>query len=174
MTGKDENGTYYTYWAGKVNDDDNVLLGDSNLTLGDYKENVNAFYRNDRKLAAADIKSVKVGTGNSINLITNTQFNENGEPIKGTEETITGFTVTSVKNTGKDTKIQFSDGENNKFDVDAGSRVVATKDEDGKVSTLSINGENYAIGGGETYTAGNGITIESDKIIKFLLTKVKV
>ena len=163
MTGKDENGNYYTYWAGKVNDDDNVLLSDSNLTLGDYKENVNAFYRNDRKLAAADIKSVEVDANNNgINLITNTQFDENGKPIERTEETITGFTVTSVKNTGEDTKIQFSDGENNKFDVDAGSRVVATKDEDGKVSELSINGTKYAIGGGETYTAGDGIAIATD------------
>lgn len=163
MTGKDENGNYYTYWAGKVNDDDNVLLSDSNLTLGDYKENVNAFYRNDKKLAAADIKSVEVDANNNgINLITNTQFDENGKPIERTEETITGFTVTSVKNIGEDTKIQFSDGENNKFDVDAGSRVVATKDEDGKVSELSINGTKYAIGGGETYTAGDGIAIATD------------
>ena len=163
MTGKDENGNYYTYWAGKVNDDDNVLLSDSNLTLGDYKENVNAFYRNDRKLAAADIKSVKVDTDNNrINLITNTQFDENGKPIEGTEGTITGFTVTSVKDTGKDTKIEFSDGEGSSFNVDAGSRVEATKLENNKVSELSINGTKYAIGGGETYTAGNGIAIDDE------------
>ena len=165
MTGKDENGNYYTYWAGKVNDDDNVLLSDSNLTLGDYKENVNAFYRNDKKLAAADIKSVEVDANNNgINLITNTQFDENGRPIERTEGTITGFTVTSVKDTGKDTKIKFSDGDGSSFDVDAGSRVEATKLENNKVSELSINGETYAIGGGETYTAGNGIAIdENDK-----------
>lgn len=162
MTGKDENGNYYSYWAAK-SDDDNVSIGDSDLTLGDYRNNLQTLERNDRKLAAADIKSVKVDTGNNrINLITNTQFNENGEPIEGTEGTITGFSVNSVKNIGEDTKIQFSDGENNKFDVDAGSRVVATKDEDGKVSELSINGTKYAIGGGETYTAGDGIAIATD------------
>jgi hypothetical protein len=161
MTGKDENGNYYSYWAAK-SDDDNVSIGDSDLTLGDYRNNLQTLERNDRKLAAADIKSVKVDTGNNrINLITNTQFDENGEPIEGTEGTITGFSVNSIKNTGEDTKIQFSDGENNKFDVDAGSRVVATKfDENEKVSELSINGETYAIGGGETYTNGNGIAID--------------
>lgn len=162
MTGKDENGNYYSYWAAKSSDD-NVSIGDSDLTLGDYRSNIQTLEHNDRKLAAADIKSVKVGTGNSINLITNTQFDENGEPIEGTEGTITGFTVTSVKDTGKDTKIKFSDGDGSSFDVDAGSRVEATKLENNKVSELSINGETYAIGGGETYTAGNGIAIDDEK-----------
>lgn len=162
MTGKDENGNYYSYWAAKSSDD-NVSIGDSDLTLGDYRSNIQTLERNDRKLAAADIKSVKVDTGNNrINLITNTQFDENGEPIEGTEGTITGFTVTSVKDTGKDTKIKFSDGDGSSFDVDAGSRVEATKLENNKVSELSINGTKYAIGGGETYTAGNGIAIDEN------------
>lgn len=148
MTGKDENGDYYSYWAAKSSDD-NVSIGDSDLTLGDYRSNIQTLERNDRKLAAADIKSVKVGTGNSINLITNTQFDENGEPIEGTEGTITGFTVTSVKNTGEDTKIKFSDGDGNNFDVDAGSRVVGTtKDGSNALTGLSINGQDYTIAAG--------------------------
>ena len=171
MTGKGEDGDYYTFWAGKVDDDDNVLLSDSGLTVGDYRDTVDTFYRNDRKLSAADIKSVKVDENkNSINLITNTQFDENGEPIKGTEATINGFTVKSVNNTGKNTEIEFSDGENNYFCVDAGSRVEGFNgDEFAKpgdtLTALNINGQKYDLGQGKTYTNSDGISISNDNKI---------
>ena len=136
MTGKDENGDYYSYWAAKSSDD-NVSLADSDLTLKDYRNNIATLERNDKKLASADIKSVKVDSSNNrIDLITNVQYDENGNPLKGTEGTIQGFTVTSVKDKEKDTKINFVDSNGNGFTLDAGSRVV------GKVNEAPATTEN--------------------------------
>ena len=184
MTSKDDNGQYYTYWAGKVNDDENVLLSDSNLTLGDYRDQIDTFYRNDRKLAAADIKSVELDSKNkSINLITNTKFDENGNPIEGMEETIQGFTVsktTSQTNGKGNAQIKFSqkDAEGNEtssFVVDAGSIVKAnekTSASDETLTSLSVDGTNYKLSQGKTYTKGSGIIVDNtDNTISVDLAK---
>ena len=165
MTGKDENGDYYSYWAAKSSDD-NVSLADSDLTLKDYRDNIATQERNQKKLAAADIKSVKVdSTNNRIDLITNVQYDENGNPLKGTEGTIQGFTVTSVANKGEDTEIKFADNNDNGFTVNAGSRVVGKTDtgvanEGDTLTSVDINGKNYLLGGGKTYSDGAGIKFE--------------
>ena len=184
MTSKDDNGQYYTYWAGKVNDDENVLLSDSNLTLGDYRDQIDTFYRNDGKLAAADIKSVELDSKNkSINLITNTKFDENGNPIEGTEETIQGFTVsktTSQTNGKGNAQIKFSqkDAEGNEtssFVVDAGSIVKANEEtsaSDETLTSLSVDGTNYKLSQGKTYTKGSGIIVDNtDNTISVDLAK---
>ena len=184
MTSKDDNGQYYTYWAGKVNDDENVLLSDSNLTLGDYRDQIDTFYRNDRKLAAADIKSVELDSKNkSINLITNTKFDENGNPIEGMEETIQGFTVSKTisQTNGKgNAQIKFSqkDAEGNEtssFVVDAGSIVKAnekTSASDETLTSLSVDGTNYKLSQGKTYTKGSGIIVDNtDNTISVDLAK---
>ena len=184
MTSKDDNGQYYTYWAGKVNDDENVLLSDSNLTLGDYRDQIDTFYKNDGKLAAADIKSVELDSKNkSINLITNTKFDENGNPIEGTEETIQGFTVsktTSQTNGKGNAQIKFSqkDAEGNEtssFVVDAGSIVKANEEtsaSDETLTSLSVDGTNYKLSQGKTYTKGSGIIVDNtDNTISVDLAK---
>ena len=184
MTSKDDNGQYYTYWAGKVNDDENVLLSDSNLTLGDYRDQIDTFYRNDGKLAAADIKSVELDSKNkSINLITNTKFDENGNLIEGTEETIQGFTVsktTSQTNGKGNAQIKFSqkDAEGNEtssFVVDAGSIVKANEEtsaSDETLTSLSVDGTNYKLSQGKTYTKGSGIIVDNtDNTISVDLAK---
>ena len=166
MTGKDEKGKYYSYWTAKSNDD-NVLLADSGLTLSDYRGNISTIERNQRKLAAADIKSVAVDeTTSSINLITNTQFDENWNPIPGTEGTIQGFTIDSIGGTdGNDVQIQFKDANNHAITVDAGSKVEANKQDvssDTTLDTLTINGKTFGLSTGTKYSDGDGIAISTD------------
>ena len=169
--------TYYSYWAADTYDADAPMQ----LTQGQYKYIVDTMWGNDTYLASSDVSQVKVEqttepgkNGGTISLIQQGDYHEgvNGEDgYYENNKTVPGaITVTSEGGTGgtgqaNDVKIKFSNAENTDgFTVEAGSKVEATEFEDGKVSKLSINGENYAIGGGETYTNGNGIAIdENDK-----------
>ncbi len=166
MTGV-ENGTYYSYWGTEINDPNTSL---SEMTVGDLKKIVGGINDTIYTAQGDDIKQVSVqksgDNGGTIGLIRRGDWNgttyDETDPVPGT------ITVTSTGGTGgsgqaNDVKIKFSNAENTDgFTVEAGSKVEATEFEDGKVSKLSINGENYAIGGGKTYTAGNGIAIDDE------------
>ena len=161
MTGVDKvNGNYYSYWGTEINDPNTSL---SEMTVGDLKKIVGGINDTIYTAQGDDIKQVSVqksgDNGGTIGLIRRGDWNgttyEETDPVPGT------ITVTSTGGTeGKDVAIQFANDQGS-FTVDAGSKVEATKfDENEKVSELSINGKTYAIGGGETYTAGNGIAID--------------
>lgn len=167
--------TYYSYWAADTYDADAPMQ----LTQGQYKYIVDTMWGNDTYLASSDVSQVKVEqttepgkNGGTISLIQQGDYHEgvNGEDgYYENNKTVPGaITVTSEGGTGgtgqaNDVKIKFSNAENTDgFTVEAGSKVEATEFEDGKVSKLSINGTKYAIGGGETYTAGDGIAIATD------------
>lgn len=86
------------------------------------------------------------------------------DPVPGT------ITVTSTGGTeGKDVAIQFANDQGS-FTVDAGSKVVGKTGADGTTEAnpndtltgIEINGQNYKLGGGKTYTDGDGITIATD------------
>ena len=178
VTGVDEDGNYVSYW-GSENVDPNAPIGNMPTSTLQYKFDV--VNDNIEAVAEDNIKEIQVakaeetdGTkGGTIGLQTNGDYydtgekDENGNPIyapMGGANVPGAITITSEGGTGgDDVRIKFAN-EKGSFTVDAGSKVEATKLENNKVSELSINGETYAIGGGETYTAGNGIAIdEKDK-----------
>ena len=162
MTGVDSKGNYVSYWGAEIVDP-NAPIGSMPMsTLQGKFDEVEA---DIAKIHKDDISEIQVnhtedgtaedGKGGTIGLATN-----GGAMIPG------GITVTSEATTGEDTKIKF---ENNKgsFTVNAGSRVEGTTGEaSGETLTgLSINGVDYQLGGGKTYTAGENISISDDNVI---------
>lgn len=176
VTGVDEEGKYTSYW-GSENVDPNAPIG--NMPISTLERKFDVVNNSIRDVAGDNIKEIQVakaeetdGTkGGTIGLQTNGDYydtgekDENGNPIyapMGGANVPGAITITSEGGTGgDDVRIKFAN-EKGSFTVDAGSKVEATEFEDGKVSKLSINGENYAIGGGETYTDGNGIAIDDE------------
>ena len=175
MTGVKENGDYVSYWGAEVVDQ-NAPIG--SMTMGTLQGKFDEVNKSIEKIHKDDIKQIQVASatnGGTIGLQTNGEFNEDGT-AKGGANVPGTITVTSEGGTGgsgkaNDVKIKFASENGGSFTVDAGSKVEATEFEDGKVSKLSINGEDYAIGGGETYSAGDGIAIESDKNNKISVNK---
>ena len=174
MTGVDSvNGNYYSYWGTKINDPNMSM---SNMTIGDHDKIVTGLQTNIDHVNGDIVQEIKLdgntagqggtyqdGKGGTINLERRGYWN--GTEFVDTGSVDGGITISSEGGTGgKDVAIKFAN-EKGSFTVDAGSRVQATEvDENNKVSELSINGTKYAIGGGETYTNGNGIAIdENDK-----------
>ena len=164
MTGVDDNGNYVSYWGAEIVDP-NAPIGSMPMsTLQGKFDEVEA---DIAKIHKDDISEIQVnhtedgtaedGKGGTIGLATN-----GGAMIPG------GITVTSEATTGEDTKIKF---ENNKgsFTVNAGSRVVGKTGEnpatEGETLTsIDINGKNYLLGGGKTYSDGDGIAIDNNEI----------
>ena len=160
MTGVDSKGNYVSYWGAEIVDP-NAPIGSMPMsTLQGKFDEVEA---DIAKIHKDDISEIQVnhtedgtaedGKGGTIGLATN-----GGAMIPG------GITVTSEATTGEDTKIKF---ENNKgsFTVNAGSRVVGKTGENvategGTLTSIDINGKNYLLGGGKTYSDGAGIKFE--------------
>ena len=71
MTGQDAAGNIYTYWGAKA-DDDNTLLANSGITVGQLNKSFDTLEANEQRLADADIKSIELDVSNKkINLIRN-------------------------------------------------------------------------------------------------------
>lgn len=166
MTAKDEKGKYVSYWGAEIVDP-SATIGDMTIDTLEGKFDV---VNNDIKaLHKDDISEIQVnhtkngtaedGKGGTIGLATN-----GGAMIPG------GITVTSEAKIGEDTKIRFANEANSDgFTVDAGSRVVGKTGEnpatEGETLTsIDINGKNYLLGGGKTYSDGDGIAIDNNEI----------
>lgn len=180
VTGKDSNGNYYSYW-GAERTDPNETIGDK-LTVGQYNNTISWLNDNIRDIHEDDIKQIQVkatDNGGTIGLQTNGKADSKGNPTGGKNIpgtiTIKNPTIDSGTN-GKDVKIQFGsigeDGKTDvaKFTVDAGSKVEGLKDEatakDGDTLTgLKINGVEYDLSQGKTYSPGQGIAISDDNKI---------
>ena len=180
VTGKDSNGNYYSYW-GAERTDPNETIGDK-LTVGQYNNTISWLNDNIRDIHEDDIKQIQVkatDNGGTIGLQTNGEADSKGNPTGGKNIpgtiTIKNPTIDSGTN-GKDVKIQFGsigeDGKTDvaKFTVDAGSKVEGLKDEatakDGDTLTgLKINGVEYDLSQGKTYSPGQGIAISDDNKI---------
>lgn len=183
VTGRDDEGEYYSYWGAERNDP-NETIGDK-LTVGQYNETISTLNNNVKSVAKDSIKEIQLapnedGNGGTIGLLTNGDFETvtiDGKTYyvpKGGESIPGGITVTSTGGTdGKDVQITFAnqtdpDDESTKssFSINAGSKVVAndtTGTSKGTLSSISINGESYTLAsGGASVTSG---TIGTDGTI---------
>ena len=161
-----KDGKYYSYWASPVTDP-HVYM--ATYTVDDYNKDKKALSDNDTSLHNDDIKRVKAenvtvdgNKGITIGLIRNGK-NENETPVDG------AITITSGGGTnGNDTYISLTGKDGTKTveqQFNTGSKVAATRNSDNQLSTLTINGENYTIPQGKTYTAGKGISIDNGSVI---------
>lgn len=143
MTGQDAEGNIYTYWGAKA-DDDNTLLANSGITVGQLNKSFDTLEANEQRLADADIKSIKLNeTNKTINLIRN-----------DIAETLVdgGLTLGSGGGVdGEDTYVTIANTDGT-IKLPSGSKVVATASEDKKLTGLSINGIDYQLSGVDTKT----------------------
>jgi hypothetical protein len=171
MTTKSDSGTMYSYW-GADTPDPNTKLAD--MTIGQFNQALEKVNNNSKAVAGDTIKEIKTtaktegGTdGGTIDLVRRGRYNSATGQYEGEHKVGSGITVTSRGGTGgKDVKIHFSTGENNGFDVAAGSKVEAVKatEDETDITSLKINGETYNIKTGQDYKAGKNITINGNEI----------
>ena len=167
MTTKSDEGTMYSYW-GADTPDPNTKLAD--MTIGQFNQALEKVNNNSKAVAGDTIKEIKTtaktegGTdGGTIDFVRRGQYNSATGQYEGEYTVGDGITITSHGGTnGEDVKINFSNGTTG-FDVAAGSKVeaVGTKE---ATTGLKINGETYNIKTGQTYTEGDNITIDGNKI----------
>ena len=181
VTGVDKEGKYTSYW-GSENVDPNAPIG--NMPISTLEHKFDVVNNSIRDVAGDNIKEIQVektngtdGTeGGTIGLQTNGDYydtgekDENGNPIyapMGGAKVPGAITITSEGGTGgDDVRIKFAN-EDGSFTVDAGSKVeglngTETATDGDTLTGIKINGEEYKLGGGETYTAGNGIAIDDE------------
>lgn len=181
VTGVDEDGNYVSYW-GSENVDPNAPIGNMPMSTLQYKFDV--VNDNIEAVAEDNIKQINIGQsgndgqvnisktdngqGGTIGLQTNGTFDEEGNPTGGAMIP-GGIKITSEHgNDGNDVRIKFANDAGS-FTVDAGSKVVGRTDagvanEGETLTSVDINGKNYLLGGGKTYTEGDGINI-NNKVI---------
>lgn len=183
MTAIGEDGNYYTYWASEVYDPTATIgtmtVSAFNKRLSDIEADITTVHKDDIKGIEVKQAEGSSSNGGTIGLEINSDFNEDGSPTGG--KYIPGtITIKNTENSGKngnDVAIRFGsideEGQDvEKFTIDAGSKVVGKTGADGTTKAnpndtltgIEINGQNYKLGGGKTYTDGDGIAIdEKDK-----------
>ena len=170
MTTKSDEGTMYSYW-GADTPDPNTKLAD--MTIGQFNQALEKVNNNSKAVAGDTIKEIKTtaktdgGTiGGTIDLVRRGQYNSATGQYEGEYKVGSGITITSRGGTnGEDVKINFSNGTTG-FDVAAGSKVEAIKETESTtdITSLKINGKTYNIKTGQSYTAGDNITINGNEI----------
>lgn len=167
MTTKSDSGTMYSYW-GADTPDPNTKLAD--MTIGQFNQALEKVNNNSKAVAGDTIKEIKTTAktdgGGTIDLVRRGQYNSATGQYEGEHKVGSGITITSRGGTnGEDVKINFNNGTTG-FDVAAGSKVEAIKATESTtdITGLKINGETYNIKTGQTYTAGDNITIDGNKI----------
>ena len=181
MTAIGEDGNYYTYWASEVYDPTATIgtmtVSAFNKRLSDIEADITTVHKDDIKGIEVKQAEGSSSNGGTIGLEINNDFNEDGSPTGG--KYIPGtITIKNTENSGKngnDVKIQFGSineegADVPKFTVDAGSKVVGKTGADGTTEAnpndtltgIEINGQNYKLGGGKTYTDGAGIAIDDE------------
>ena len=187
MTAVDENGNLVSYWGAEIVDP-NATIG--SMTISTLEGKFDEVNKNIEKIHKDDIKEIQVaptgtstdGQGGTIGLQTNGTFDEDGNPTGGAMIP-GGIKITSEHgNDGKDVRIKFANDAGS-FTVDAGSKVVGKVNNNGAtvdanpgdtLTSIDINGQNYKLGGGKTYTAGNNINIDDNNVISTTKTTVSV
>ncbi|MGN0951803.1 MAG: ESPR-type extended signal peptide-containing protein, partial [Megasphaera elsdenii] len=163
MTTKSDSGTMYSYW-GADTPDPNTKLAD--MTIGQFNQALEKVNNNSKAVAGDTIKEIKTTAktdGGTIDLVRRGQYNSATGQYEGEHKVGNGITITSRGGTnGEDVKINFSNGTTG-FDVAAGSKVEALGTKEA-TTALKINGETYNIKTGQTYTEGDNITIDGNKI----------
>lgn len=191
MTGINEDNKYVTYWASEYTDEKATMaqmpISQYNETISGLASDINAIHQDDIK----KIQINQIDNGGSINLQTNGEFvpardengdiitDETGKPVyvaQGGKNIPGGITIRNTTNSGSegnDVAVEISNGKNS-FTVDAGSKVVGKVTEDGReqdagvsdanktLTGLKINGVEYDLSQGKTYSPGQGIAINDD------------
>ena len=167
MTTKSDSGTMYSYW-GADTPDPNTKLAD--MTIGQFNQALEKVNNNSKAVAGDTIKEIKTTAktdgGGTIDLVRRGQYNSATGQYEGEHKVGSGITITSHGGTnGEDVKINFSNGTTG-FDVAAGSKVEAIKETESTtdITSLKINGKTYNIKTGQSYTAGDNITINGNEI----------
>lgn len=148
MTTKTDEGTMYSYW-GADTPDPNTKLAD--MTIGQFNQALEKVNNNSKAVAGDVIKDIRTTSkenGGTIDLVRRGTYNSATGKYEGDYTVGSGITVTSRGGTdGEDVKIHFSTGENNGFDVAAGSKVEAAKatEDATDITALKINGQTYNI-----------------------------
>ena len=191
ITGINEDNKYVTYWASEYTDEKATMaqmpISQYKETISGLASDINAIHQDDIK----EIQINQIDNGGSINLQTNGEFvpardekgdiitDETGKPVyvaQGGKNIPGGITIRNTTNSGSegnDVAVEISNDKNS-FTVDAGSKVVGkitTKngveeagvgDANKTLTGLKINGVDYALSQGKTYSNGNGISIDEE------------
>ena len=160
MTVKKSDGKYYSYWGAEVNDAGATM---DTYRVAEYQKDLNVLRDNDFALYHNDIKSVDMSTDASSATIS-LMRNGDGTTSPAVDGTLT---LTNGGGTdGKDTYVRISNTTNGQevsktFSTGSKVEAVGTKE---ATTGLTINGETYKIKTGQTYTEGDNITIDGNKI----------
>jgi hypothetical protein len=183
MTVKDANGNYYSYWAAKVTNPEATM---STYRVSEYQKDLNVLKNNDLSLANNDINKVEMTTDATTTTDATSatiQLMRNGTPTAHTDAktgvtTYTydnpvpvgdAITVTAGGGTGgsgaaNDTYVKLSTSATNSLTLPTGTKVEAIGTTDATTGLL-INGEEYKIKSGQTYTPGTHVSIGTDNKI---------
>ena len=177
VTTKGEDGKMYSYW-GADTPDPNTTLAD--MTIGQFNQALEKVNNNSKAVAGDVIKDIRTTSkenGGTIDLVRRGTYNSATGEYEGDYTVGKGITVTSRGGTGgEDVKIHFSTGENNGFDVAAGSKVEAAKatEDATDITALKINGQTYNIKTGiDSYVTdatlnGNMLTLNRNQGLESL------
>ena len=163
MTVKKSDGKYYSYWGAEVNDAGATM---DTYRVAEYQKDLNVLRDNDFALYHNDIKSVDMSTDTSSATIS-LMRNGDGTTSPAVDGTLT---ITNGGGTdGYDTYVRISNttnGQEVSKTFSTGSKVEAVKATESAtdITGLKINGETYNIKTGQTYTAGDNISIKGNKI----------
>lgn len=163
MTVKKSDGKYYSYWGAEVNDAGATM---DTYRVAEYQKDLNVLRDNDFALYHNDIKSVDMSTDASSATIS---LMRNGD---GTSSPAVDGTLTITNGGGaggKDTYVRISNttnGQEVSKTFSTGSKVEAVKAMESAtdITGLTINGETYNIKTGQSYTAGDNVSIKDNKI----------
>lgn len=160
-----EAGKYYSYWAAEVDGSANSL---EKVTVAQVNKVVDNIHENQDKLNNADIKEVKINPDTNQNLATITMVRNGTDkdghniPVDGAAITIENGGGTGGSGSENDTWISVGNGTGSDVQFNTGSKVEAITDTTTQDMTgIKINNTEYRLKAGTTYTAGNGIAIDS-------------
>lgn len=169
----------YSYWATKVNDP-RATIG--TMTVDQYDADRNELKTDIKGIHGDDIKQINLNQSEknkgTIAFQQYGQYNPETGLYEGDINVPGTITVESTGGTGgsgvdNDVKIKFSNtdeqGEHS-FTIDAGSKVEGLNSEGtatagDTLTGIKINGEEYQLGGGKTYSPGKGIDIDENNKI---------
>ena len=173
LSGIGDNNEIYSYWGSKITDPTQTI---GNMTVEQYNSDRKELQQQAAAYHGDDIKDITVtpnvgSNGGSLSFNRVGRYDEeSGEYVSAEPAGVITFKNTEMSGKeGNDVAVEIGNGTSS-FTVDAGSRVVGKTGADGTTEAnpndtltgIEINGQNYKLGGGKTYTDGDGISISQD------------
>lgn len=173
LSGIGDNNEIYSYWGSKITDPTQTI---GNMTVEQYNSDRKELQQQAAAYHGDDIKDITVtpnvgSNGGSLSFNRVGRYDEeSGEYVPAEPAGVITFKNTEMSGKeGNDVAVEIGNGTSS-FTVDAGSRVVGKTGVDGTTEAnpndtltgIEINGQNYKLGGGKTYTDGDGISISQD------------